>query len=158
MLDKLFHVALFFAFWLLQRVTVGAVVAIRSGDKILLVRSSYKAGWNLPGGMLSPPEDFATCARREVSEELGLQLGTLELLSIIGGTEWPGRRNYVALFRAELAADVPLNSSSWEVREARWFGRAEIPPGLPALTQACIRAAFEGPLSMPTAEQQVATA
>jgi 8-oxo-dGTP pyrophosphatase MutT (NUDIX family) len=50
--------------------------AIRSPDgKVLLVRHSYGSGaWMLPGGLVRRREPFASAARREVREELGIDI------------------------------------------------------------------------------------
>jgi 8-oxo-dGTP pyrophosphatase MutT (NUDIX family) len=40
--------------------------------RVLLVRPSYKPGWDIPGGYLHPGETPTEAAAREVSEELGI--------------------------------------------------------------------------------------
>lgn len=41
--------------------------------RVLLVRPSYKPGWDIPGGYLHPGETPSEAAAREVSEELGIK-------------------------------------------------------------------------------------
>jgi 8-oxo-dGTP pyrophosphatase MutT (NUDIX family) len=42
------------------------------GGRVLLVKPTYKDGWDLPGGMVEPGESPAQACAREVREELGL--------------------------------------------------------------------------------------
>ena len=55
----------------------GALVAIYVGRALLLVKSSYRAEWNFPGGSLRPGETPDAAARREMEEEIGLSSDTL---------------------------------------------------------------------------------
>ncbi|NJP97988.1 NUDIX hydrolase [Nonomuraea sp. FMUSA5-5] len=57
------------------RKRVGADVLIRDERGwVLLVDPAYKPNWDLPGGMAESNEPPAAAARREVKEELGLDL------------------------------------------------------------------------------------
>jgi hypothetical protein len=51
----------------------GVVVAVYVGSALLLVRSSYRRGWHLPGGGVRRGEIPETAARRELAEEIGLR-------------------------------------------------------------------------------------
>jgi 8-oxo-dGTP diphosphatase len=59
---------------------MAAGIAIRDpGGRILLVRPTYKDGWDIPGGYVEPGESPAEACHRELKEEIGLdrELGTL---------------------------------------------------------------------------------
>jgi len=63
------------------RKRVAADVVLRDKDgRILLVNPTYKPGWDLPGGMAEANESPDDAARRELREELGLELRSLRLL------------------------------------------------------------------------------
>lgn len=47
--------------------------------RILLVEPNYKPGWDLPGGNVAANEPPIAGARREVHEEVGLELSTEQL-------------------------------------------------------------------------------
>jgi ADP-ribose pyrophosphatase YjhB (NUDIX family) len=51
--------------------TVGSLVVLRDGDRVLVVSQDHATGWCLPGGLLRRGETGRQGLRREVSEELG---------------------------------------------------------------------------------------
>ncbi|MFD1935168.1 NUDIX domain-containing protein [Nonomuraea mangrovi] len=65
------------------RKRVGADVLIRDEQgRILLVDPKYKPDWDLPGGMAEANEAPTAAARRELKEELGLDLEIGRLLVV----------------------------------------------------------------------------
>lgn len=53
---------------------VAAGVLFRDDDgRVLLVKPTYKDGWDIPGGYVEPGESPKQAAVREVEEELGLK-------------------------------------------------------------------------------------
>jgi len=54
--------------------TVGAVCAIVRDDEVLLLRQRHRDGWTLPGGLLDRGEDCDAAMRRELAEELRLEV------------------------------------------------------------------------------------
>lgn len=54
------------------RVAAGVLFRDELG-RILLVRPTYKPGWDLPGGYVEPGESPKQAAAREVFEELGIR-------------------------------------------------------------------------------------
>jgi 8-oxo-dGTP diphosphatase len=65
------------------RKRVSADVILRDGTgRILLVDPRYKPDWDLPGGMAEANEPPHQAVRRELKEELGLELHVGELLCV----------------------------------------------------------------------------
>jgi 8-oxo-dGTP diphosphatase len=65
------------------RKRVGADVLFRDeAGRILLVDPKYKPDWDLPGGMAEANEPPLDAARREVREELGIELACGHLLVV----------------------------------------------------------------------------
>lgn len=65
------------------RKRVGADALIRDGQgRILLVDPKYKPDWDLPGGMSEANEPPTETVRRELKEELGLDLQAGRLLCL----------------------------------------------------------------------------
>jgi 8-oxo-dGTP diphosphatase len=62
---------------------VAAGVLIRDGsDRVLLVKPTYKDGWEIPGGYVEPGESPKQAAAREAREELGTDVVVGRLLVI----------------------------------------------------------------------------
>jgi 8-oxo-dGTP pyrophosphatase MutT (NUDIX family) len=65
------------------RKRVSADVLLRDEEgRVLLVKPTYKPGWDLPGGMAEANEAPDAAARRELREELGLDI-TLHGLLVV---------------------------------------------------------------------------
>ncbi len=107
---------------------VGAVV-VHENRVLLVQRGSdpLKGHWTLPGGMLEVGETLATGVAREVKEETGLEVETVELVEILDRIHPEGERiryHYVI-------ADYLCRVTGGELRAAsdadavRWVERAE---------------------------------
>ena len=79
--------------------THGALVAIWVNNKVLMVQTSYRKGYGLPGGGLQPGERAREAAVRELNEELGLAIESSWLQEPWTITEQQrGGRNTVTIF------------------------------------------------------------
>ena len=101
----------------------------RSRD-ILVVRHCYgnREVWHVPGGGYRPSSETAeTAARREIREELGLELGPLDLLGEYR-TDKLGNRDTAQIFLATVR-DAAIRMGP-EIEEVRWSSRQAILHGL----------------------------
>ena len=130
--------------FLIRRATpsfhVGAICVIERPDgHVLLVRQSYRReGWGFPGGLLGRGEDPADAARREVREEVGVDVDLDGAPAVV--VDSPMRRVDV-VFRATLAAESPDpgdGSGSPEITEIRWFAADALPDLLPEAVTALV--------------------
>jgi len=108
--------------------TVGAMCFIERDDgAMLLVRLSYRMRWGVPGGLLKRGEEPGDAARREVREEVGVEIELLGEPAVVVDAE---AQRVDLVYRAQLAtgedpaAAVP---GSPEIVEARWFPIASLP-------------------------------
>ncbi|WP_108788562.1 NUDIX domain-containing protein [Erythrobacter sp. Alg231-14] len=116
---------------------VSAILTNRAGDVLLLRHSYGPEVWGLPGGGLKPGEDPIECTRREVHEELGLSLDTIEPVGTLE-EELSGSPHTAHLFAAVVATDpVP---DGREVLEARFFPADNLPGPLGPVTERRIAA------------------
>jgi 8-oxo-dGTP pyrophosphatase MutT (NUDIX family) len=115
--------------------TVGAIVLVRRGAEVLLVRQRHTGAWALPGGLLSRGEGADDALARELDEELGLTVGA-ELGPPVGVLVDPRPRRVDVLYALDLAdgTDAPAGTSP-EVLETGWFDPAA-PPQLTPVTPA----------------------
>lgn len=60
--------------------THGALVAIWCEEELLLVETSYRRSWSLPGGGIERGETARQAAVRELAEEVGLRVRAEQLL------------------------------------------------------------------------------
>jgi 8-oxo-dGTP pyrophosphatase MutT (NUDIX family) len=98
----------------------GALVAVWVEDRVLVLRQSYRVHLNLPGGGVGQGETAMTAARRELREEVGLDLPADALrVAWEGESVWDWRRDYVTIFEAHLEALPDLRPDGREVIEAR---------------------------------------
>jgi 8-oxo-dGTP pyrophosphatase MutT (NUDIX family) len=69
--------------WVVTRpVTVGVRLLLIKDEQVLLVKHTYQNGWYFPGGGVKRYETLEQAARREAREEIGGELGMLELFGI----------------------------------------------------------------------------
>lgn len=102
--------------------TAGAVAIIERDDgRWLLVRPVYRKAWALPGGLIDRGEHPEETVRREMREELGVDV-------VIGPEPWviydSRLRRLDAVFRVRLADGIDpdaIEVTSVELLDAAWF-------------------------------------
>ncbi len=108
--------------------TVGAMAIIEREDgAVLLVRHTYRKRWGVPGGLLKRGEHPEVALRREVVEEVGVEVDLLGEPAVVVDPD-PQRVDLVFRGRLRDPAAEPRPSSP-EILEARWF----LPDDLPEL-------------------------
>ncbi|WP_233854717.1 NUDIX domain-containing protein [Paraburkholderia sp. HD33-4] len=103
----------------------GALVAIYVGQSLLLVKASYRAEWNLPGGSVHPGETPEAAAQREMEEEIGLPPHPLIPAGSVYGT-WDGRRDRVYFFELRLDSLPDLRIDNREIIAAHFASPQEL--------------------------------
>ena len=120
--------------WLTQprfTVTAAAVVSDERG-RVLLLRHVLRkgSGWGLPGGFLTAGEQPEEAIRRELREETGLELDSVELAFV---RSLRHVHQVEIIFRCRMrAAALEGLEKSFEIDRAEWFARDALPRGLPA--------------------------
>jgi 8-oxo-dGTP diphosphatase len=106
--------------------TVGAMAIVERDDgAVLLVRHSYRRKWGVPGGLLKRGEFPEVGLRREVREEVGIEVDVLGEPAVVVD---PDPQRVDLIFRARLRSDdVEAHPVSAEILEVRWFLPDELP-------------------------------
>ncbi|MDX6558143.1 MAG: 8-oxo-dGTP diphosphatase [Blastocatellia bacterium] len=107
-------------------VTAGAMIFDDQG-RILLLEHVFRpdSGWGIPGGFLTKGEQPDAALRRELREEIGIEVENVELLF---ARALPTERQIEIYFRAE-ALGTP-EPCSFEIRSAGWFPVSDLPAEL----------------------------
>jgi 8-oxo-dGTP pyrophosphatase MutT (NUDIX family) len=117
-------------YWFVARPSVdGVKCLLTDGDRVLLVRHTYgRAQWLVPGGSVKRGERPLSAARREIREELGIDIEDWTPLGELTGRVHR-RRDTLHCFQAERHAPA-LTLDGGEIETAKWFPRGELPPDL----------------------------
>jgi 8-oxo-dGTP pyrophosphatase MutT (NUDIX family) len=117
-------------YWFVARPrTVGAKCVLTDGDLVLLVRHTYgHAEWELPGGAIRRREQPLHAARREMHEELGLQIDDWRPLGTLDGN-LDSHPATLHCFTAEIGGR-PLTVDPGEIERVDWFPRERLPDEL----------------------------
>jgi len=122
------------------RFTVTAAgIVLNSSGEVLLLKHRFRAGsgWGIPGGFIETDEQAEAALRRELLEEIGLQVQTAELLRV---RTLKSVRQIEVIFCCETTAAMTLLSD--EIEEAGWFDLDSLPKGLPTDQAQMIKAVF----------------
>jgi 8-oxo-dGTP pyrophosphatase MutT (NUDIX family) len=110
------------AYWVVRRPeTRGALAAVWQGERVLLVKSSYRRQVSLPGGYVHRGEDPRRAAARELREEVGLDLDPEGLERAWHGTlPFESRDDTLDVYETVLRASLPVRVDRREIVSAEW--------------------------------------
>lgn len=109
------------------RISPAVIVAVTDGDRILLARNSKRVTpmYSVIAGFVEPGETLENCVRREVMEEVGIEVKNIRYF---GSQPWPFPDSFMVAFTAEYSSGV-ITVDNDEIIDAGWYG----PDGLPQI-------------------------
>ncbi len=121
----LYPLALFYWF-IFSPKTTGVKCIVCSEDEVLLIKNTYgPTKWTLPGGGVHKGESPESTAKREVLEEVGIEVKDIRYLgNFLYTREY--KKDTVHCFVARVdSRDTTIQES--EVAEAKWFPKQSLP-------------------------------
>lgn len=119
-------------------ITVGAIVSDEAG-RVLLLHHRFRpgSGWGMPGGFIEPGEQPEQALRRELREEVGLEIEHPKLFTT---RAFKKPRQIEIVFRCRALGKT--QQLSFEIKRAAWFYPHELPRELPPDQTRLIKLAF----------------
>ncbi|MFO1325587.1 MAG: NAD(+) diphosphatase [Burkholderiales bacterium] len=114
------------------RVSPAMMALVTRGREILLARAHRFAPgmYSALAGFVEPGETIEDCVRREVREEVGVEVGEL---TYFASQSWAFPHSLMIAYTAEYAGgDIRLDDE--EIAEAHWFAADALPPLPPSLS------------------------
>jgi len=114
---------------------LAACAIIRKNNEILLAKKIEKphpAGlegkWHLPGGVVKVGETLEEALKREMREEIGIEIEINELVGVGNSfnPNWKGKRNYAVLVYFECFPKSEKFRPSDDIVEVKWVKGEEI--------------------------------
>jgi 8-oxo-dGTP diphosphatase len=157
--DSIYSTAEQLAYYASLPTMFGAAAALFTNPvgHVLLVKPNYRDLWSLPGGMLDEGEPPHEGCRREVEEEIGLQITPGPLLTVGWVAPHGTRHRPIVHFifdGGELDAATPLRIQESELDGYRFIAPGDLADYLPPfmtvrVTAALRRRAGQGPAYLP---------
>jgi mutator protein MutT len=109
-------------------VTAGAIITNNEG-RVLLLHHRFRpgSGWGIPGGFIKRGEQPDQAVRRELREEVGLEL---EDLSLFKTRAFRKARQVEIIFRCRARGET--EELNYEIKRLAWFDPRELPKELPS--------------------------
>ncbi len=109
--------------------TFGVKLLLINENKVLLVEHSYTKGYHLPGGGVKSGEMFDRALKREILEELGLEINNLQLFGVYQNTK-QGKIDTVITFISTTPVDLNKAKLSNEINHADFYSLDILPTNI----------------------------
>ncbi len=108
------------------RISPAIIVAVVKQDRILLARNARFPGgfYSVLAGFVEPGETFEECVKREVKEEVGVEVKNIRYFA---SQPWPFPNSLMVGFIADHAGGE-IAVDNIEIIDASWFEVTELPP------------------------------
>ncbi|AOY15689.1 DNA mismatch repair protein MutT [Bacillus sp. ABP14] len=115
----------------------GVAVAVFNEQGQILLQQRRNGIWGVPGGFVELGESTEEAGRREVFEETGVEIGTLQLISVFSGKEFfvklPNGDEFYPITIAYLCKDIKgglLKADGIESLSVQFFDFDKLPENI----------------------------
>lgn len=115
----------------------GVAVAVFNEQGQILLQQRRNGIWGVPGGFVELGESTEEAERREVFEETGIEIGTLQLISVFSGKEFfvklPNGDEFYPITIAYLCKDIKgglLKADGIESLSVQFFDFDKLPENI----------------------------
>lgn len=115
----------------------GVAVAVFNEQGQILLQQRRNGIWGIPGGFVELGESTEEAGRREVFEETGIEIGTLQLISVFSGKEFfvklPNGDEFYPITIAYLCKDIKgglLKADGIESLSVQFFDFDKLPENI----------------------------
>ncbi|MBL3822736.1 NUDIX domain-containing protein [Bacillus anthracis] len=115
----------------------GVAVAVFNEQGQILLQQRRNGIWGVPGGFVELGESTEEAGRREVFEETGIEIGTLQLISVFSGKEFfvklPNGDEFYPITIAYLCKDIKgglLKADGIESLSVQFFDFDKLPENI----------------------------
>lgn len=106
--------------------TFGVKLLLINDGKVLLAEHSYTKGFHLPGGGVKSGEMFDEALKREILEELGLDMNNLQLFGVYQNTK-QGKLDTIIAFISTEPVDLNKAKLSNEINHVGFYSLNILP-------------------------------
>jgi NAD+ diphosphatase len=100
------------------------LILVHDGPRLLLAQKpGWGSRWSILAGFVEPGESLEECVRREVKEEVGVDVGAL---AYAGSQPWPFPHQLMVGFTAQYTSG-DIRPDGEELERAAWFTRETLP-------------------------------
>ncbi|AHA71640.1 MULTISPECIES: NUDIX hydrolase [Bacillus cereus group] len=115
----------------------GVAVAVFNEQGQILLQQRRNGMWGVPGGFVELGESIEAAGKREVLEETGIEIGTLQLATVFSGKEFfvklPNGDEFYPITIAYLCKDITgglLKADGVESLHVQFFNLNELPQNI----------------------------
>jgi len=107
------------------------VITYEAVPKVLLIKRGnepFKGCWAFPGGFMNMDETTEECAIRELEEETGLRIDTLQQIGVYSKVDRDPRGRTISVAYLALTDNQATVKGQDDAALAQWFPINELPP------------------------------
>ena len=116
-----------------KKARVGVGVLINKNGKILLIKrkgSHGEGSWAPPGGHIDFGESVRDCAKREVKEEIGIEIKNLKVVGFTEDLFKKEKKHYITIWVSSVWKSGEAKTNNREFSEVGWFLWKKLPKPL----------------------------